>query len=179
MSWPYSDDWEYANSRLAETVVSHNERPFFVYNVRDGVATGYYLDNPEQRLVNAKELDTIPVKLGYANFNGKCYYLTRVPKRRDWRQGLRKENMESIPRQGIRVLDWRVIGQTILGKYPTFKKCLQVASTGKQLAWHRQWALSGGDVLYRGEWVGRVDAEGNITLDKEFTYLKEALAEVL
>jgi len=179
MSWPYSDDWEYANSRLAETVVTHNERPFFVYNVRDGVANGYYLDHPANCTVDAKELDTIPVKLGYANFNGKCYYLTRVPKRRDWRQGLRRENMYSIPSQGIRVLDWRVIGQTILGKYPTFKKCVQVARTGKQLAWHRQWALSGVGVLYRGELVGRVDEEGNITLDKEFNYLKEALAEVL
>lgn len=178
MSWPYSDDWEYANSRLAETVITHNERPFFVYHVRAGTATGFYLGESIQKTVDAKELDTRPVKLGYVNFNGKCYYLSRIPKRRDWRQGLRRENMMCIPHKGINILSWEVIAPTIIGKYPTFEKCVQVAKTGKQLAWHRQWALSGNSVLYRCEVVGEV-VDGKVNLHKEFTYLREALEEVL
>jgi len=179
----YGDDWEYADTRLSDTVVTHNGKPLHIMAITDRMtAVALCLVTGDDVEVNAIELDLTPVKLGYCNYNKKVFYVCRVPVRR-YKQGLRRENMSCVSLTGLpSMLSYQYLVNTIMDVFPTFGKCL--ASVGNNrissMAWHRDWAMDSNlDVYYRGnDRVGHVEG-GVVVLGKQFTYLKEALSEVV
>ena len=182
----YGDDYEYANTRLAETIVRLGENPVFIHAVGIGMRVVYSLlsqiDEAEPKAVDLAELDLSPVKLGYINVRGGCDYLTRYPMRRDWRQGLRRGNFGAIG--GVldpMRINYKDLDKCIRGEYPTFAKVLAAKSSA---AWHREWAIKKlpgeAPVLwYKGQKeVGTIE-DGVPVLSGRFIYLREALQEVL
>jgi len=179
----YSNDHEYANSRLTETIVRLKGEPVYIYQVKAGMKTDYStLQNMgEMKQCKADELDLHPVPLGYCNYNQYACYLTRIPMRRDWRQGLRRGNFTSLSGADANRIPYEALRQCILGEYPTFEAALEAVKKVKSMAWHRHWAVDcKGQVLHKGAArpVGTVE-KGVIVLASRYHYLKEALEESL
>ena len=184
MSWMYGEDYAYAATRLDGTLVTHNSLPFFVERIRmDGTAEGYYPSNEEKGVVSveANTLDLRPVRLGYLNQDGLAAYISRMPMRRDWRQGLRHLSMVCadgvMNKDRVRFLE---LSNTILGIFPTFAEaCTAISTNCKSMAWARHWALNDrGCVMYKGENVG-VISNGLPSLSPKYSHLKEYLKEVM
>jgi hypothetical protein len=178
----YGDDYDYAHSRLVDTIVRLKGEPVFVHKVSKGmIATVHRLDDEEVFNCAAGELDLHPVPLGYCNFNKHACYISRVPMRRDWRQGLRRGNFIS---QGAVNADRRpfdAIRKTILDEFPKFTDALKIIKKIKSVAWHRHWAMDAhGQLLHKGgeRPVGIVE-DGIPVLTSRYMYLTEALKESL
>lgn len=180
MTWMYGEDWEYADSRLADTVVCHNGRPFYVHRIMPAmVAMGIDLVSNKDVSVPAVELELTPVKLGYCNFNKKAFYVCRIPSRR-YKQGLRKDNMRCTALNGGAArLEYAQLANTIMGVFPDFQKCIDNVVNLHSMAWNRDWAMDKlGFVYYRGTDIVGSLVDGKVVLSTQFAYLKEALAEV-
>lgn len=178
----YGDDWDYANSRLAGTVVRLDGEPVFVHSVGPGMRGVLSklsdLHNPFE--ADAKGLDLIPVPLGMCNFKGQAHYLSRIPMRRDWKQGLRKENFGSATVH-VQLIPPEVLRAVIVGEYPTLAECFLLCTKKKvtSAAWHRHWAITADNrILYKNEGPVGIVEDKELILDDKHRYLQEALKEV-
>lgn len=179
----YGDDYEYANSRLTETIVRLNGEPVFIHRVGPGMITSYNKleGDGELQTCMADELDLHPVPLGYCNYNKFACYLTRLPMRRDWRQGLRRGNFMSLTGPAAERIPYEALRQAIIGDYPTFAKAIEAVKKVKSVAWHRHWAVDcHGQLLHKGgERPVGIIRDGTPELDSKYFYLEEALKESL
>lgn len=179
----YDGDIEYASSRLDQSVVRHLDVPVMVGPIdRDGSVSLTRLSDGHNYVAKLEELNLIPVDLGYVNYDNAAHYVMRKPIRRDWRQGLRHNNM--VVRNGVPAgtIPWSNIAKTINNEYPTFEDARLMMKGKRQLqsiAWCRDFCIyRGWEVVYCDDVVGKV-IEGKVVLNEGFTYLKEALAETL
>jgi hypothetical protein len=179
----YAEDYEYANSRLTETIVRLKGEPVYIFKVGAGMKTEYCTleDMTTVKRCQAGELDLKPVPLGYCNYNKQACYLSRIPMRRDWRQGLRRGNFASLSGVNADRIPYDVLRQCIVGDYPTFAGAVEAVKKVKSMAWHRHWAVDSDlRILYKGSNVpvGMLE-NGEIVLNSKYQYLKEALKESL
>lgn len=178
----YGKDHEYANSRLTETVVKLEDEPVYVYAVKRGMLVDYA---PIREINNIKkcqvdDLDLKPVKLGYLNHVRGLNYLMRMPKRNDWRQGLRFGNFTGLGFD-VRHLRYEDLYDVIKGNYQSFEQAIKALKSKavRGQAWSRDWAIVENDCLaYKGRPVGAL-IDGKPVLTTENLYLREALEEVL
>ena len=183
------DTAEYAKSRLVETVIRRGDIPVYVQDVTtmDGEIWVYYqklMDGDDE--IYGDGLDDFnldPVPLGYVNYKNFAYYLTRMPMRKDWRQGLRLLNV--VGPDGDRPpVPLKTIAETIVGNFPTFKSCLEKLNTKKtikNIAFCRDFSVSTEEIQYKGMFpIGKVDMEnGNIHINDGMSWIREALDEAL
>lgn len=173
------------------------ERTFFLHNGNLVLVTGW--DDGEKKLrlqykdgrryyAKVENLDLTPVPLGYINHSDTCCFSSRMPMRRDWKQGLRPNNfvMYSLyPELNMEVHEiTRLydIEDTCLNRYPSFRKCVDyVEETHRASAFSRCFAVNeDGNLTYKGaKIVGKIEDERSITLEKKSTHLKEFLEESL
>lgn len=177
----YGEDWNYAHSRLQETIVRLDGQPVFVYNVSPGmIAKVSFLDSmDETSFAHVKSLDLKPVPLGYCNYNKYACYLSRIPMRRDWRQGLRRGNFYSSGPVNADRIPYEALKKTIIGEYPSFERAVEAVSKIVSMAWHRHWCVNKlGQVFHKGSSkpVGKV-VNGRVELNSQHMYLTEALQE--
>lgn len=182
----YGKDHEYAHSRLVETIVRRGGKPVFIYSVNPGMIVHYCelsdIEQGQPQSAHIDEFDLHPVPLGYCNYNKSAGYLSRVPMRRDWRQGLRRGNFvaQGGGVQGERI-PYEVLAQVIVGDYPTFTAALDVVRKIKSVAWHRHWCVNSAlEVFYKGGMrpVGNVE-NCEVVLASKYHYLTEALKDSL
>jgi hypothetical protein len=178
----YGNDYVYADTRLRDSIVMHKGVPVYVNGVLgDGSCDVYPLKGGRGKSYMAKldELDVKPVKLGYINFKGRSCYVMRMPKRRDWKQGLRGANITSIgidtDIHSIPMDEWE---RVILGNYPSFQSCVRgVSSTAVSMAWNRRWCVKQDlSLWYKEEKVGEV-VDGKPLLTQDYQHLNECLRE--
>lgn len=188
----YGDDYEYARTRLENTIVRDNKgEPLYIHRLEHGgeCLVGYLKEgNLMEKIVriNLELINCKPVPLGYVNTAGKATYLMRIPMRKDWKQGLRAANCASSAEPIFEMCN-KALANCIKGVYPTFKSTLteitkspKIGRSYKIIAFHRHWALSGdGSVLYRNNLVVGKLVEGSIVLNDSFNYLRESLNEVV
>lgn len=176
----YGTDWRYASTRLNETVVRVGDIPVYVESVGpDGVLIKS-LKTGKTAIVPLGKLNLKPVSLGYVNYGKVASYVVRIPKRRDWRQGMRYGNIRSICGLEAQAIPFSKMADTIQGVFPSFKACCEgVNKDHNSLAWDRNWCVDRDmRVAYRGECVGTV-VEGNPMLDEKHQYLEECLRSVV
>lgn len=176
----YGKDYEYANSRLIDTIVRLESEPIHVNQVRrDGKVEYYTLaDRGEIKTCDLEDLNLKPVPLGYCNYGKMATYLTRMPMRRDWRQGLRRENMTSISGMNSNKIPIHQLHHCIVGDFPTLAGALGALGKVSSIAWHRHWAVNtDNQVTYKGGVVVGSVKDGVVVLNESHQYLKEALAE--
>lgn len=171
----YGDDWEYAATRLHGTLVRLKDgSPVTVLDVEgcdEVVVRG--ITSRKNSTVRLDDLDCTPVPLGFVNNRNGATFLSRVPKRRDWRQGMRRENTSRI---GYGETSSVGIKRTIEGKYPRLSAAIKRKSP--LTAWHRHWAVSNtGQVFYKTRGVVGKVVDGAVQLDDKWFYLKEYLDE--
>lgn len=179
----YGDDWNYADSRLAGTIVRLEDgEPVFVHGIRHGMeATVCKLsDLYNNQIVNANTLNLVPVPLGMCNFDKRAHYLSRIPMRRDWKQGLRKENFMSHTVH-VQLIPPHILRAVIVGEYPPLEECIAMCEKKEvtSAAWNRAWAVTvDGNLIYKEEGKVGVVKKGVLALDEQYRYLQEALQEV-
>jgi hypothetical protein len=125
------------------------------------------------------ELDLTPVPLGYVNRGAKgAIYIVRTPKRNDWKQGARAENLRFLfSREGlkpqkklIRDLDDRLIeveadpavpifrmpdpqqlANTIEGRFPSFDEAVALTRKNNEVAYNRNFSINlEGFIFHKG-----------------------------
>lgn len=196
MSVKYKDNM-YANDRLTGTIVRHNNTPIYIDRVSgDGWAYGHSLGGgvPKVIQVQQEELDLTPVPLGNVNELDSVLFVQRMPKRRDWRQGLRRSNMHVSTVVGL-PRDVNLTGQgivkTIMGVYPNVEECLEMVlceevlgrafsryfSVGSRLAKKRA------TLHFRDKGIGTVGynvaGELSFEITQDYRFLNEFLQEEL
>lgn len=184
------DDAGYASTRLTDTVVRTKDKgtPVLVHNIlmSDNGPIVNCLDVLDKKdvVIPLDELDVNPPPLGYVNHGANATYVTRMPMRKDWKQGVRTSNMSTLQGYNPIRLSLKHIGTTIIGKYPSFNsvvKAVRRAKPAQSMAFSRDFAVLHGDIIeYKGKFkVGKVEEDLSINLYDEFHWVNEALIESL
>lgn len=187
----YGNETEYAHTRITGTIVRLDGEPVYVTEPVGGRSFRVKVLDDEQgdrHTVALTALDVSPVPLGFVNFLNVASYLVRMPKRRDYKQGTRMENITSL--HGFRVADIPMLhlAKTIRNNYPTFTAALRKVEAKAKLkktkfhsiAWHRDWALRHDlAVIYRGGAIVGTISGGRPVLNEDKLYLRERLEEAL
>lgn len=166
----YGSEYQYAESRLAGTIVRYRGLPVMIDYISydDGTTAIRNLITGKRKNVTLDKLNVEPAPLGYCNYNGVASYLSRIPMREDWRQGLRKRIINSSA-SPVAMIDYSEIAKTIIGEFPSYTQCLAI--TSGSMAWHRDWARDSEGVLYYKSYiVGKKEL-----LNDDFKYLQEEL----
>lgn len=178
----YGKDYNYAESRLTDSIVriAATGEPIHVQtvNTNNGLVEAIRLKDNDLICVSLDDLNLKPVPLGWCNMRNGATYLARIPKRQDWRQGIRAQTcysscvkIQNIPRADM--------ARCIRGEYPSFNSLIP-HSWNKVVAWSRKWASDGTSLLYGNLGiVGELDADRKPVLHEGFTYLKESLEKSL
>ena len=191
MSLKYSDT-VYAHERLAGTLVRHNDTPVLVVEI---ISNGRALVQPAgggkmYEVMDYKELDLTPVPLGNINTpEGEVSYIFRIPKRNDWRQGLRTNNMGALGRKTGH--NNGLVARLIRGIYPTVMDCIESIfnEEASDRAFGRNFSIRKGRnddyvlVFRNKKEVGTLkpNKAGGVTyeLSKKFEFMEEMLKEEL
>jgi len=180
-------DIEYGYSRLRNTFVLHKGELVRILDLNNPLE--YTIENSKRNLsfAHKNELDLTPVTLGYVNHSDTCCFSSRVPMRRDWRQGLRPNSVNFFTRdknQNVlyfnRETDVFKLEDTVLNKYPTFQVCVEkVQDYFRSQAFSREFSITeNGKVWYKGRVeIGNVEDDRGVKLYQNFNYLTESLVE--
>jgi hypothetical protein len=181
----YTDDRDYTAMRLVNTVVRDMMAVELVtiLDIQRGgagfIATVSSFDEEKGNYITPLEyLDLSSPPLGNINYRQETYYISRMPKRNDWRQGLRRENLVATYRgtmgdYGFPSLN--VLKAPVYDKYWSYKKCL-----GKNRAFSKAFSVDKeGKIWYKCREVVGKDADGVPVLDEKFAWLEEALQDAL
>ena len=179
------DSGEYANSRLNDSYVRDEKGKVvkvlrvdedFKTIVQDGVTL-------EERWTTLDKLDLKPMPLGYINFD-QPQFLSRMPRRDDWRQGLRMRTT-----RGGRNFLWKPLPEQfqdmVDGKYPSFKEALQSVRDRQYRgrAFDRFFCLYkfGGnvDIHYAANKIATIDKDDQIIWYPNFIHLKERFERIV
>lgn len=144
MAVPYYNR-EDLSMKLDRTICMYKGSPVFIVVNRhadpsNGVdVVGYPLGaemipaNAINIKVSSKQFDDRSLPLGYINYNGSAYYLTRVPWRRNL-QAISATNVTSTPRipgdDRYRYFTSKAMEACILGRYPSKDEALKVLGRG-------------------------------------------------
>ena len=173
-----ADDWAYAGTRLTGTYVIYKATQLVrVLDVRRSAVHIAHSDGTDTTC-KLSDLSVQDFRLGFVNSGIGVRYVSRMPMRRDWRQGLRSSNVRSSCGNTVRVSD---LADTLLGKFPSLAECLKKVNGVHSIAWHRHWAVNSGlDLLFKDfeNPVGKV-VKGEPVLDERYQYLAEYLEESL
>lgn len=174
----YGKDYNYAESRLVDSIVriAKTGEPVKVehINQRTGEALVIFLKDKTSCEVPLDDLNLKPVPLGWCNTRMGATYLARIPRRRDWRQGIRAETCFSSV-VAFRMIAFSDIAKCIRGEYPKFKDVIK--NQNKQvMAWSRKWATDGKNVLFGQLGTVGTMEKGVPTLSEGFLFLKESLS---
>ena len=152
---PYNLD--YARTKLIGTIVRLDGRAIQIEDLSGKVAYYHYLTDDEKKQLSCpiKDIDITPVELGYINYNVDTYYLTRMPMRRDWRQGLRQLSCITPTNKRIDV-PMSAVGKAIENIYPKFEEAIEKIGKGfKSIAFSRNFAVtSSGAIQYKERFYG-------------------------
>lgn len=182
------DTASYAATRLNETVIRKGLEPILVHSCTDGykgIKVQYqYIVSGASGEDYLHNLNLDPVPLGYVNFNGNAIYLTRMPMRQDWKQGLRDRNITTA--DGFNnPLPYHVIANTIIGKFPTIKNCLERLNSSNMntaMAFNRDFCVErSGNLKYKSLFdIGNINMDNaNINIDDSFSWVREAFEECM
>lgn len=180
----YAREFEYANTRLAGTYCLKDGKPTRVEMVmHDGNVMCQRLDG-EEFVCNLDDLQVKGIKLGYINTPATAMFLARVPKRRDWRQGLRAANVVIINRGKVAKVHNGTLHEMMMHYDKQFLAARSVLARssqyvgGKHLAWSRDWCAAKRGLYYRGSRnpVATYDNEKRrVTMLPGYHHLKESL----
>ena len=178
----YGDDYQYANSRLGGTAVRHEGLLFHVEEVLPSMtADGWYLGSGNPAKVAVDDLDLQPLPLGYVNYYDTASYVTRIPRRDDWRQGTRRRVLQCIDGVDTQQMSVAKLQHAVDNIYPSFNDALRLVRACTRVAWCRVFCVDDdGNIYHKGKMrrVGEV-VDGKPALLDNYVYLQEVLEETL
>lgn len=189
----YQGDWDYAGTRLRDTVVRYEGEPVYVFSVsEENTAKIQVMGKGSQpyQWVPLDCLDLSPVPLGYTNTPSECSYTSRMPTRH-YKQGLNGVNLDTGNAGSSVSFTSPCLYKTVMNNYPKIVDCFESIVVGESIsrAFSRNFALtlgalSGLSLLFRGKEVGEITwnheaQQPNYTLNNRYSYLQEMLEEEL
>lgn len=173
------DTYEYAHSRLVDTIVRKDGKPIYVVSVREGMVVTYHeIGVDGEKRCKLEEIDIEPVPLGFFNTPRGAIYASRQPRRDDWRQGLRQTSINlKPPRVTYR---WSVndMAEAIRGVSMDIKDAYKESEkTSRMIAFHRYWAVHNGYLHHKWNLVGTIDKDGTPTFYDKYAYLLSRFME--
>lgn len=174
---------EYAHQKLRRTVVMHNEKSVIVLDVigsDDNIIL--VTETRESQRIEApiEEFTIRGFKLGYANNADGCVYLSRMPMREDWRQGLRERNItmnDGRYRRGSSPSISRIM-ESLETTYPSMMDAFSKVKSGdlETVAFSPAFCFkktrSGISLCYRDfRKIGEVSDDGSYKLSDKFSFL--------
>ena len=182
---------EYVRGRLTGTYVTHTKMGLcHIDEVTTRNGGSYHLHG--SRLSDDEVFSGVPIgefnlsspTLGYSSDEGSAVFVSRLPLREDWKQGLRGNNLVisqkgsmTRPRHNLKSL----LKGCILRNYPCFYEAVEsVEDIYESRPFCSQFAVhSSGEVWYKEKTpIGTLDTECRIKLDGKFFWMKEQLAEI-
>jgi hypothetical protein len=194
----FNGDVKYAMSRLSNTWVrvKGKEQLFLVnrttggYDFNNTFVLGITDENLSEE-IPLSQLEFEPGRLGYINTNNAdeiAPFVVRMPKRDDWRQGLRASQLLSSKAGVFSSVEenWfhnniKQVKKTIFNKFPSLDKSLFLLEEYLQsCAISRNFLLNSSfKLFYKGHPVGKLNAKQKIVLSNTNTFLKEELEKVV
>lgn len=190
----FNNDAEYAKSRIVSSCMKSKENLLRVYDIKavnNDFSTAAILavdENKKNVIVKASDLSFNVGQLGYINefISGIAYYLTRLPIRRDFKQGLRSSQL-CYSRNGSTSTiseSWfenniKPINNCLNNKYPKLEKAIEtIDESNCDVAFSKNFALNEKyALLYKGFKAGRLTKDDKIKLDFNFNFIEEELAK--
>lgn len=186
------DSAEYANNRLHGSIVRliSTGKPIKIQGCegrKGNIKVSYTFLNTGRggEITSLSNINLSPVSLGWADHGSRdSSYLVRIPKRSDWRQGLRSANYMSLYGCDKRYIKDSSLTRTILGQYLSFALAADEAcNSNKITAYCRDFAIKTRrkdeelDLYFK--WFGKVGdiVNGEGQLSPHFGHLQETLEE--
>lgn len=153
----------------------------------DIVASAFKIDTQEavEFRLNDRGVNLVPVQLGYVNYPRDCSYVSRIPDRRCYKQGLSSQSIKSS-RGGVMLSDDRYLAETIRGNFPTLRECLsEIAGSDSvnRRAFHRHLAvevdrdLGIGYLEYKGKRIGHSPDCIKWNVSPKYHFMREILID--
>ena len=190
----FNNDANYARSRLNASYMKGKDSLFYISDIvsRDNlldkaVIIGYDHLKRERKL-NIKDLNFCVGKLGYVNdvMTGLAMFISRIPIRRDFRQGLRSAQL-CYNRNGSSGsisevwLDQNIkaVNDCLNSKYPDFTEVIDlVEEYNNDVAFSKNFALSSKyRLLYKGFVIGDLTKDDRFKLHNQFNFVEEEFAK--
>lgn len=188
--WKLVSDWQ---QRLNSSYTLVEGSPFYIDHVNihggeEGCCTiddirllGYFLETRDEDFVCINMADNPDVDfnynpMGYANFEGDCFYIRRKPSRY-YKYTATKRSLAPTSGMGRRALEQCLL-KIQENDYPSYAQAKELISEGgwRRVAFSRDFAIAyNGRLLYKGMEAGRYSRHGGITLLDNFKQLKEKL----
>lgn len=184
----YGDDFEYASSRLRNTVVKFDDNPVYVVEISDSEVYGTVSNmwGGDEKQVHPKDLDLSPIPLGFVNWGRTAGFLSRMPTRY-YKQGLCNNNVNWSLYAGQ--LYSKNTFRTMKQIFPKAIECLEGLVCGEifRRGISNSFAIEANEdnfeqplLRFCDDIVGHVSLSGdgkniNYILDDEFKFLNEVL----
>lgn len=180
-------DFDYALNRLKGTIIMSKGSPCEILGGEGNklIFKDLLTGKVKGLIYSSNNFDINPVKLGYVNFvDANSQYICREPLRRDWRQGLRYNNMTHSNNVGVKVFEIHKpsLAKTIIGRFPSKEECVnKVQQQELASAFSRDFCVGTGlRLMYKGLYViGSLNDNLEVEIKKGFNWVEEALMEDL
>lgn len=185
-----------ARAYLNESIIRVNDLPVYisdVYSKNFRKFLLYFIVDKGRRNgeinLNDPKVNMAPVPLGYTNFKGDSFLLSRFPSRQ-WKVGLSRYNCSIRDMSGKQrrrnyfsaFLDSANLFDTITGVYPTLQEAISIIEkkNANNVAFNRKLAInSSGQVIFSllEDAVGEIK-DNKIDFYPDFEYLRRKLGDV-
>jgi hypothetical protein len=187
----FNNDASYAKSRLNSSFLKGKEKGF--YKIIDISGRSNDLSkaviitiNEEDQTenLNIKDLEFSVGKLGYVNdkLSGQALYISRLPIRRDFRQGLRSSQLSFIRNGSYNGIseNWldcnaKNVNKCLRNFYQPLNQVIELSEEyNEDIAFSRSFALSSKyKLLYKGFTVGDLTKDDKFKLHTQFSFIEE------
>lgn len=187
----YGRDTEYARKRLENTVVYSSKKKdlVFIHGVHEDPSpkvffSGVLVSEPTKAAeFTTEDIDLEPIPLGYVYLSRKqrACFLSRIPMRTAYRQGLATSCLHLSGSSSKSDLDLKDLMMAAFDSYPTLASAKKAVTKCASMPFSRHFALTTeGKVLYRGQAVvGKLNAAGHPVLESNYGYLQQHLDSLI
>lgn len=187
----YGRDIEYARKRLENTLVYSSKKKdlIYIHGVHEDPSPRVFFsgvlvsETTKGADFNVEDIDLEPISLGYVYLSKKerACFLSRVPMRTAYRQGLATACLHLSGSSSKSDLELKDLMMAAFNSYPTLASAKKAVTKCLSMPFSRHFALtSEGRILYRGQSVvGKLNAAGHPILEPEYGYLQQHLDSLI
>lgn len=179
----YGKDYGYAESRLCGSILrTLGGKCIIVHNVDGDCVEAEHIISGEQLNITLEDINYKPLPLGFVNHGVNTSYLSRKPKRDDWKQGMRRSNTAvTFSLDNTSDVSYKDVCRSVENGFPSFSECLSLLSGDtNSVSWHRHWAIdSSFNIYYKSLGVVGKYYSGELTLSHKYDYLNTYLQRSL
>lgn len=183
------DNVDYARSRLLETVIRDDKGKLIYVNNIAIDSKELIVDCNNLLTKNRKQLplelcNLKPLPLGNIQYGNKCSYVSRIPMRRDWRQGTRPQNIIALD-GNLLLRSLFDLGESLQNcvdnNYMNFEEAIDKSSDYRTIAFAKKFSLTYKNdaivyLFYKHKFVGSFDKTfKTIMLEDNYNYLQEQI----